>query len=250
MKKIIVYIILFCIPFVGIAQSTKEKQVTDQSWNFSVTPYLWMTSLKGDMTVLRKDIPVDAKFNDDILSNLKMAAMLHAEAKHNRLSIMLDAFYAKLGADGQLQDKIDTDHSVRLRIKETIIEAGIGYSFVKVHGFTLDALAGVRFFNLKSETEFDENEISSRDFDFVDPYVGMRFQNVWNKWSIGARIDVAGFGTGSEISYKYNALAGYQFTDLFGLSLGYQAFKPDYQDTGFKYNIGNEGFLLGFIFKL
>lgn len=248
MKKRIL-IAIFCIPLFGIAQTTKEKQVTDQSWNFSVTPYLWMTSLKGDMTVLRNNIPVDAKFNDDIISNLKMAAMVHAEAKHNRLSIMLDAFYAKLGADGQLQDKIDTDHSVRLRIKQTIIEGGLGYSFAKVNGFTLDALAGVRYFNVNLETEFDGNEISERDFNFVEPYVGMRFQNVWNKWMLAGRIDAGGFGAGSEISYKYNALLAYQFTDLFGLSLGYQAYKPNYQDTLFKYNVGNEGFLLGFNFN-
>jgi len=249
MKKIVLFITIFCIPFFGIAQTTAEKKVPNNAWNFNVTPYLWMSSLKGDMTVLRKDVPIDLQFTDEIISNLKMVGMIHAEAKHNRLSIMLDASYANLEAKGQLKNTI-RDHSVGLKIKQTVVEGGLGYSFVKVSDFTMDALAGARYFNMNSETKFNGNEISNRDFNFVEPYVGMRFKNDWGKWAVGARIDVGGFGVGSEISYKYNALVAYKFTDLFGLTIGYQSYKPNYQDTLFKYNIGNEGFLLGFIFNL
>lgn len=249
MKKTLLYILVFCIPFFGYSQSESATKSNDKSWNFNITPYLWMSSLKGDITVLRQNIPVDLQFTDEIISNLKMVGMIHAEAKHNRLSIMLDATYASLDAKGQFKNTIIREHSVDLKLKETIIEGGLGYTFARIDNFSLDVLAGARYFDMNMDLEFDGNEILGKEFNFVEPYVGMRFQNDWGKWALGGRFDVGGFGAGSEISYKYNGLIAYQFTDLFGLTLGYQAYKPNYQEKLFKYNVGNEGFLLGFIFR-
>lgn len=249
MKKTIILISLFCIPFLGTAQTTQEKTVTDNSWNFSVTPYLWMSSLKGDITVLSQESSVNLQFTDEIISNLQMVGMIHAEANHKRLSIMLDASYANLNAKGEAKNTLK-DRSVELDLKQTIIELGIGYSFVKVNNFSLDALVGARYFDMNIDLEFKGNDILlNKEFDFVEPYVGLQLRNYWGKWSVGGRIDAGGFGAGSEISYNYNALVAYQFTDLFGLTLGYQAYKPNYQEELFKYNVGNEGFLVGFIFK-
>jgi len=249
MKKILLFILICCIPIVGFSQTEKRAEEKNSEWDFAITPYLWMCGLKGDMTVLRQNIPVDLEFSDEVISNLKMAGMLHAEANHKRWSIMLDASYADLEAKGQLKNTIIKDHSVELKLTQTIIELGFAYTFVNVHNFTLDALAGARYFNANMDIDFDENEIYSKDFNWVEPYVGVRFKNDWGKWAIGGRFDVGGFGAGSDFSYKYNGLVAYQFTDLFGLTLGYQGYKPDYQEELFEYKVANQGFLLGFIFK-
>ena len=251
MKKLILCTIIFCIPFFGFSQTESSTKNNDNSWDFNITPYLWMSSLKGDMTVLRQNVPVDLEFTDEIISNLNFAGMIHMEAKHHKLSIMLDATYADLDAKGQLQNTRIREHSVELQLKQIIVEGGIGYTFAEVHNFKLDALLGVRYFDASTDLEFKGNDILlNKEFSFVEPYVGLRLRNYWGKWGIGGRIDVGGFGAGSEVSYNYNALVAYQFTDLFGLTLGYQAYKPNYQEDLFAYNIGNEGFLLGFIFKL
>lgn len=249
MKKIVLFIVIFCLPFSGFSQTESTSTETNESWEFNVTPYLWMTGLSGEMTVLNKDVPVDLNFKGDILSNLKMAAMVHAEAKKGRFSIMLDVFYAKLGADGTLKAETITERNVRVRLKQNMFEGGIGYTFAKAGGFSLDALAGARFFDVNTNTELNDVALSSRDFNFIEPYVGMRFQNYWEKWAVGGRIDAGGFGVGSEISYKYNLFVGYQFSELFDLNLGYQSYKPNYVDDLFTYNIASEGFLLGFNFK-
>jgi len=248
MKKIIVYILIFSIPLVGYSQTEKETKVENDSWEFNITPYLWMTGLKGDMSVLILEEPVDVSFGD-ILSNLKMAAMFHGEARKNRLSIMLDIFYAKLGGDSQIEGPVNL-HDARVRLKQNMFEFGLGYTFVKSGGFYIDAIAGARFFDVNTSVEIDGNDFSSKDFNFIEPYIGVRFKNDWDKWAVGGRFDVGGFGMGSEFSYKYNAMVGYQFTDLFGLNLGYQAYKPDYEDDYFIYNIASQGLLLGFNFTL
>lgn len=249
MKKTVLFVLIFSLSFVGFSQSETTSDKATDNWQFNVTPYLWMTGLKGEMTVLNKDVPVDLDFAGDILSNLKMAAMVHAEAKKGRFSIMLDVFYAKLGADGTLKQETIIERNLRVRLKQNMFEGGIGYTFAKTGGFSLDALVGARFFDVNTNTELNGVALSSRDFNFIEPYIGMRFQNNWEKWAVGGRIDAGGFGVGSEISYKYNLLVGYQFSELFGLNLGYQSYKPNYVDDLFVYNIASEGFLLGFNFK-
>ena len=74
-------------------------------------------------------------------------------------------------------------------------------------------------------------------------------KNVWNKFALSGYFDIGGFGVGSDFSYKYYIMMGYAFSDLFELQLGYEGYKPDYKDNGFNYNVGNQGFLLGFNFR-
>lgn len=230
------------------AQNSPETEKTDDSWKFTVTPYVWMTGIKGDLTVADQEVPVDLNFANDLLSNLKMAAMVHAEAKKNKLAIMLDIFYAKLGSDGHVTGPMNNIRNVRVRLKETMIEGGLGYTFAQTGGFSADALAGVRFFDTNTNVKIDDVEIASTDFNFFDPYIGMRFLNDWTKWALRGRADIGGFGLGSEFSYKINGLISYKFTESLVASIGYQIYQPDYQEDLFKYNLANQGFLLGFTF--
>src|SRR4051812_49412497 len=54
------------------------EQAKADPWQFSITPYLWATALKGDVGVGRTSADVDASF-DDILDNLNGALMLSLE---------------------------------------------------------------------------------------------------------------------------------------------------------------------------
>jgi hypothetical protein len=239
MKKVVLYLVIFCLPLIGFSQTETTNKKTDDAWHFELTPYLWITSLNGDLTVADNEVPVDLNFADDILSNLKMAAMFHGEAKKNKLSIMLDIFYAKLGEDSEINGRVN-ETEIRVRLKQNMWEAGIGYTIAESGNFKLDALAGGRFFDVNTNTQKNGVEVSDKDFNFIEPYIGMRFQNDWNKWAVGGRFDVGGFGiSDDEISYKYNLMVAYQFSELFSLDLGYQAFKPDYVDGLFTYNIAN-----------
>lgn len=225
-----------------------EKIKSDDSWKFTVTPYLWMTSLSGDLTVLNQNVPIDLNFSEDILSNLKMAAMVHAEAKKNRLSFMIDVFYAKLGTDGQRTGILGNTKDVRLRLKETMFEGGLGYTFAQTGGFSMDALVGARYFNVNTNVQINDVVIADKDINFLDPYFGVRFLHECHKWALSGRADIGGFDMGSDHSYKINGLISYKFSESFATSVGYQLYKPDYQKDSFRYNIANEGFLLGFTF--
>jgi hypothetical protein len=254
MKTKLVIILLLLnigsIQFLSAQDNTETETTTDDSWEFKITPYLWMTSLKGDLTVLNQNIPVDLNFSEDLLSNLKMAAMVHAEVKKNKLSFMIDAFYAKLGTDGQRTGVLNRTQDVRLRVKETMFEGGLGYTFAQTGGFSMDGLVGLRYFNVNNNVQINDIVIADKDINFLDPYIGVRFLNEWNKWALSGRADIGGFDLGSDHSYKVNGLISYKFSKSFVTSVGYQLYKPDYQKDGFRYNLANEGFLLGFTFVL
>ena len=252
MKKISILLILLVtvssFQFVSAQEvSENDTQKSDDSWEFKITPYLWLSNIKGDLSVINQNVPVDIEFTD-VLSNLKMAGMLHVEAKKNKWSFIVDAFYAKLGVDGQIKGILNRTKDVKLSVKESIIEGGLGYTFAQTGGFSMDALVGLRYFNVNTNVQINDNVIVDKDINFLDPYIGVRFLNEWNKWALSGRADIGGFDTGSDHSYKVNGLISYKFSKSFATSVGYQIYQPDYKEDKLEYNLANEGFLLGFTF--
>ena len=241
MKKVLLIILACCIPFIG---SSQEEQDHPNKWEWDVTPYLWAVGMKGDLSIGNETADVDMGLSD-IMKNLKLAGMLHAEAKKGNWSIMTDVFYAKLSQEA-INDGIIREHDTKVTIQQTFIELGGGYTFVEVNSFNLDVIFGARYFDLNIGVDENNNEIINLDENFIDPYVGLRFANSWNKFKLAGRIDVGGFNVGSEVSYKYNLIAGYQFSKLFALELGYQAYNPLYDNgKNLVYDLSSEGFLIG-----
>ena len=204
--------------------------------------------MSGDITVMEQTASLDISFSD-LLKNLKMAAMIHTEAKNGKWSIMLDIVYAKLESSAEVQGLMN-ENTITGTVKQTILELGAAYSFVEVNNFTLDALLGLRYYDLNLELDFETINTIKKGFNFTDPYVGVRFTNYWDKFGVGGRFDIGGFGIGSEISYKYNIFTEYKFSKLFQLQFGYQGYTPDYEDNNFEYNVTSAGFILGFNFSL
>ena len=254
MKKLsICLIMLFTVcstQFIS-AQENAESEINkiNDGWQFAISPYLWMSNIKGDLIVVNQNVPVDVSFSD-VLSNLKMAGMLHAEAKKNKLTFMIDAFYAKLGVDKERTGFFNNTQKVKLRLKEILFEGGLGYTFAQTGGFSMDALVGLRYFNVNTNLKFNDQVITDTDINFLDPYVGVRLIHECNKWIISGRADIGGFDIGSDHSYKINGLVTYKFSKSFATSVGYQIYQPDYKEDNLEYNLANEGFLLGFTFVL
>lgn len=245
MKKVLLIILVFCLPFIGFSQ---EEQNQSDEWEWDVTPYLWAVGMKGDLTLGNENTNVNLGLSD-IMKNLKLAGMLHAEAGKGRWAIMTDIFYAKLKQES-VNEEILLDFNNEVTIQQTFIELGGAYGFVKVNSFNLDVLFGARYFDLNINLDVNNNNLINLDENFVDPFVGVRFSNFWNKFGIDGRFDVGGFGVGSEISYKYNLIAAYKFSKLFMLEFGYQAFNPFYDNgKNLVYDLSSEGFLFGFNFS-
>lgn len=64
-------------------------------WEVIVSPYIWATRIKGDVSADGIDTDVDVSFGD-ILRELKIAGMASAEVRRDRILLLLDAFGASL----------------------------------------------------------------------------------------------------------------------------------------------------------
>lgn len=253
MKKVLFITMLLCIPFFGFAQEevkedNKVEPKDNKSWSFDVTPYLFMAGMKGDVEFLSQSIPVDAEFSD-IVDNLSFGIMLHAEANKDKWSFMTDLIYIKLKTDGEL---LNENIKVEVEIEQLIAELGAGYTVFDLENFNIDAIAGFRYFDLNTviKTEVLQTRILDQRYSFTDPYIGVRYKTQMNKWKNSARIDIGGFGIGSEFSWKFNVMFGYHISKLMSAHIGYQGYGVDYKKDSFNYDVFTGGPVLGLNFNI
>lgn len=252
MRKLMFYAFLICLPFMGVSQTEIVEQSND--WQFKITPNAWLIGIQGDMS-LNNSGELDPVFSD-AMDPLNITGGITIEVKKGKWGINLDAFYASISKDGYVManySEIDLENTVNGDFNQTFISLGGSYSFAKVDNFTLDVLFGGRYYSANSKITGGSliNALYDDNINFIDPYIGLAFNNDWNKFSLGGSIDVGGFGfgSGSEISYKYSMLVGYQITDVIGLDLGYKAYQPLYEEQDFSYNLATQGFFAGFSFS-
>ena len=248
MKKHIIYCILFCISFVTFSQTETDTTIenTEDSWEFDVTPYAWFAGLNADISFLEQTVPVSAEFKD-VLDNLSIGALMHAEVKKGQWFIMGDIVYMKITKDGNI-DALNID--AKLEIEQTVAELAVGYNLIKLQDgwLFIDGFAGMRYFGIDNNIKVGSQELLDKTINTNDPFLGVRFRTVSDKWVNSARIDVGGFGIGSEISWKFNLFTGYKFSKLFSLYFGVQAYGIDYEKNDFKLNLNSAGLATGLNF--
>jgi len=81
---------------------------------------------------------------------------------------------------------------------------------------------------------------------WYDPVVIARFTtDIKDKWLFQFRGDIGGFGVGSDLTWQLHATAGYRFTKLFQMSLGYRILSTDYrvgeEPTEFLFDVNEFG---------
>ncbi len=235
------------IPFVMISQTNDSTELENKSdWEFNVTPYVWFSGLSADISFLNQNIPVEASFSD-VVKNLKMAGLLHAEAKKGRWIIITDLVYMKLDKRGRIELlNLDTN----LELKQFIADLDLGYNVLNVDDWLfLDVYGGLRYFETSSQLSVGTQTLLDKTINVNDPVLGVRFKTMTDKWINGAQIDAGGFGLGSEISWKGNIYAGYRFSESFSMLIGFQGYGVDYKKDAFGLDMVVAGFATGFNFN-
>jgi hypothetical protein len=248
MKNKLVILLLVCFNSLVFAQNTSDNgNVNESNWEFDVAPYMWFSSLKGDVSFLNQSVPVNTEFKD-IWDQLSFGFLLHGEAQKESWTIMTDFVYLNLQEEGTIRNSPLT---TKTETKQTIWELGAAYRILQLQDyFALEGLMGIRYFGLAPQFDINQQNVFDESLDFVDPYIGVRFKNTSDKWINSARFDVGGFGVGSKITWKLNLLVGYQFSDLLSLHIGYQGYDVDYEgDNSFEYDVYTGGFITGLNFN-
>ncbi len=239
-------VLFFCVNSFSYSQKNKPAKHT---WEFDMIPYGWFASIKGKIATNSVINPVEAKF-DDVLDQLSFGGRFHAEAREKYWILMTDITYAKLEEEGILNIE-QMAQNVDSRMDQLIIELGGGYNFVTIRDWLiLDGLFGARYHDIGNKLIVPTGTVLDRNSVFTDPYLGLRFRTLSNQWINRMRFDLGGFGLGSEISWKFNIVVGYKFSELISLYLGYEGYDLEYKDKDFELDIytGGIGFGMNFHF--
>jgi hypothetical protein len=247
---------LFLILIFALTVTTVREARSDD-WNFVIAPYALIPNISGDASVGRVDnVDVDVS-TGDILNSLDLGAMIQLEARHSsNFGAMINYAFMDLGEDAD--GPLGFTH-VEADIFQGVFE-GFGTYRMKFDKSTLDAYAGVRWWDINLDVDAD-TPIGSRNYgrneDWVDPVIGVRWmQQIASQWRIILQGDVGGFGAASQFSWCAQGGVLWDISQITSITVLYKALGVDYstgaRHTGsyFEYDTITQGPLIGVVFRL
>ncbi len=237
----------FLLLFIGYQPLAAQASAPEKKWNFLTDVYLMFPYMDGEIGIGESLIlPVEAN-PGDIFSKLKMGAMLYLEAQTDKWAITSDLVYMNLKQD-VTPGTIVTSGNVNA--KQLIWEAAGLYRITPF----LEAGVGGRLNYLETGIDVWRKVIPSgteevtgvKSKTWFDPVVIARLTtDINDKWLFQFRGDIGGFGVGSDLTWQLHATAGYRFSKLFQMSLGYRILSTDYktgeEPTEFLFDVNEFG---------
>lgn len=256
------------------ADATPDQPETVESpnWALQITPYMWAAGLEGNISPFRlaPTISVEKSFSD-VLDDLNFGGFVNIWGRYDRFVFSGDVMYVDTtDSHGtgplpafqipELGVTIPSGASVDAKVDTQQFTATLqgGYRVVDTPHFTLDALAGARFWYVSNDVTVTASHISigsrtashGESFGWVDPVVGARaFVPVTEKLSLQAQVDIGGFGVGSDFTWSAMATVNYIFTGNLSASVGYKVLDVDYDHDGYVYDTQLSGPVLGMTYR-
>ena len=239
----------------GTALADAKK--TTSGWTFQVSPYLWMSGIKGNVGAIQGVPPasIDVDFSD-IFNHIDWpaAVFLSGEARNGAWGILGDVEYVKLEVTGSTPGTLFSSASLTQWNFNSTIEGE--YRFLDMPQITMDALLGVRIFYVDNELTLAPGDLPGRSGSsgdvWADPVLGVRGNVPLGKsgFFLNGYGDVGGFGIdGGDLTWELYGGLGYNFNSWFSAYAGYRYLNVQHSDGGFVYDIHQDGPLIGAGFR-
>jgi len=240
-------------------------------WAFQATGYLWATGLNGNVSPFQRapTLHVEKSFSD-VMDDLNFGGFLNIWGRYDRFVLSGDLMYVDttdskaagplpalqipglptLPAGAAIDATVDT--------QEFMATLQAGYRLIDADGFSLDALAGGRFWHISNDVAVTASHpligsvsASHREsFGWVDPVIGARaFFSLTDKLSVQGQVDIGGFGAGSDLTWSALATVNYIFTDTLSVSAGYKVLDVDYSRDGYVFDSRLSGPVVGLTYR-
>jgi hypothetical protein len=224
---------------------------SDGQWHLSVSPYLWLPGVHGDVGALGRDVGFRASVGD-LLSHFRFGILGAVEARRNRLLLTTDLIYLRLGADNALPFERLQAISANITARTLLLTPKIGVRVIDKEKLKIDALTGFRFWYFQESVKFSPSLLGinySRSQDWVSPLVGGRIEAPLSP-KVGVVIlgDVGGWGAGSQLEYQVAGLISYKVKPKWTLQTGYRYLNLDYKgnrNIGAVVNVTLSGVIFG-----
>jgi hypothetical protein len=225
----------------------------DNAWHFAWNGYLWFPGVHGTAAGVRGNSLGFHASPGDLLSNARFGLMGAVEARRNRLVTSIDILWIRLEDDKALPFPgiLGGPTSANIKATEFLLTPKIGLRVVNEEKVKIDALAGLRYWYLGENLQFNPSPLGlnfSGSQDFVDPVVGGRIQVPLSpKIVVNILGDVGGWDTGSHLEYQVAGVLGYKIKPKWTLQAGYRYLYVDYRNgRGVVFNVTTSGVVVGF----
>jgi len=226
---------------VGQAQAQEEIE-------WSITPYLWATNTRVDLTFRDTDLGGGTIGFDDLLDVIDSAFMVNVEAGRGSWSGFADLTYLETSDREQRPLlTIDTDS------QQTILDAGVAYWPGGV-GSQWSVIGGLRYTDFDDRYHFSADGIPLAERrntrDYYDALLGVRYRfDLSQRWALLTRAD-ASFGD-SEGTYLLRALFSWTVgsREMNHILFGYQYKRAEFKDDDLRSDYVYYGLIAGFNFR-
>ena len=201
MNEIQVGLWLLAIVVFTLVAPQATAQSGSEGWRFSIAPYLWAAGMDGTMKIAHLEEDVDVPF-DTIIDNLDFALMGHFDMRNERWVLSSDLVFVDL-EHGEDMD----DATVTAGLDMTLLEFAGGYRVSPA----VALLVGARWVDMGASLRYS-GQIVDEEADagksWIDPLVGVHvFAPLSDRWWLGLRGDVGGFGVGSDLTWQAYAIS-------------------------------------------
>ncbi len=233
-----------------VASETMVGDVEDDRWQFELTPYLWLPSLKGNSTMSGNTGDLDMDFGD-ILDMFNYGGAFRLDAYKGKWGFKSDISMMDLGADydspvGRVEEDIRqwfADFTVSYEILSVPMDEG------DHRELTVSPYAGFRYNYLRQETKLPAPVGKVGDTqDWIDMLIGGSVKmDLTEKLSANMEGDIGGFGIGSGSDLTWQILVGfnYEISDNMDLKIGYRHFDMDYSRGSGSNEFGMDAYFSG-----
>ncbi len=228
--KFIFFLALTIAAAVILVAPQAAAQSSANEWQFAIAPYLWAAGMDGTLTIVDQEQDVDVPFST-IIDNLDLAFMGHFDMRNDRWVLGSDLIFVDLEHSEDVSSEGHPLGTVTAGMDMTLFEVAGGYRVSPA----VALLAGARWVDMGMNLRY-AGEVVGEDGDasksWIDPLIGVNvFAPLSEKWFLGLRGDVGGFGVGSEMTWQAYANVGFKASDLVSIILGYHALDIDYEGS-------------------
>lgn len=222
------------------------QEATDFQW--SVSPYIWASQTKVDLTLRDESLGGDEVSFGDLLDQLDSGFMVHFEGGKGNWSLFADLTYLET-SDAEQRPVFHVVTDSETMVLDTALAywpGGIGSSF--------SVIAGMRYSGFDNRYRFllGDGEVGRirDDKDYYDALVGLRYRfTLADHWDLLTRADVS-FGQ-SEGTWMVQAIFGRTVgkRNLIRILLGYQYKVAEFESGDLRSDFSYQGPLAGFSFR-
>jgi hypothetical protein len=182
----------------------------------------------------------------DIARHLRFGAMATFEARKGPMLFATDVMYISVGG-AKAFDFRGASGQVTFDQRETIVQPMVGYTFTG-STWSVDVLAGARYWNLSAGLGIDPARLDSRTksgtVDWLDATGGLRARFTPAK-AVHITAEGDGGGGGSRGSWQAVGIVSVDLSKHYSAMTGYRYLTVDYDRSGFLMNTHMDGWLLG-----